>query len=181
MLMNKQIIEEAAEWFVEFSTGEADRTTKQAFDEWLRKSPEHVRVYLELLPIWEDAAVPLPGKHASAEELIAWARRPENIVPWNGARDSGKASENSPGTRLHAGRYPSGSRSSRPHSALAASVALAVVVGGFVLWSLTLKGETYVTGIGEQRIIKLDDGSTVELNTGSRVRVHFSEHQRELD
>lgn len=178
--MNKQIIEEAAEWFVEFSTGDADRTTKQAFDEWLRKSPEHVRVYLELLPLWEDAALPVPGEHASADELITGARKPENIVPWSGTRDAKALGEISSGTSQNAGRPPSGSRRLLPHRALAASVALAVVVGGFVLWSLT-RGETYATGIGEQRTIKLDDGSTVELNTGSRVRVHFSEHQRDLD
>jgi transmembrane sensor len=177
--MNKQIIEEAAEWFVEFSTGDADRTTKQAFDEWLRKSPEHVRVYLELLPLWEDAALPVPGEHASPDELMAWARKPENIVPWSGARDSTELGEISSGTNRNAERPPSGSRPLLAHSALAASVTLAVIVGGFVLWSL--RSETYATGIGEQRIIKLDDGSTVELNTGSRVRVHFSEHQRDLD
>jgi transmembrane sensor len=176
--MNKQIIEEAADWFVEFSTGDADRTTKQAFDEWLRKSPEHVRVYLELLPLWEDAALPVPGEQASADELIAWARKPENIVPWSGTRDSKSIGEIPIGTHRNAERPRSGSRPL--HSALAASVSLAVVLGGFVLWSLT-GGETYATGIGEQRIIKLDDGSTVELNTGSRVRVHFSEHQRDLD
>jgi transmembrane sensor len=178
--MNKQIIEEAAEWFVEFSTGDADRGTKQAFDEWLRKSPEHVRVYLELLPLWEDAALPVPGEHASADELIAWARKPEKIVPWSGTRDSKELGEISNGTNRIAERPPSGSRPWLRHSALAASFVLAVVVGGFVLWSLT-RGETYATGIGEQRIIKLDDGSTVALNTGSRVHVHFSEHQRDLD
>ncbi len=178
--MNKQIIEEAAEWFVEFSTGDADRSTKQAFDEWLRKSPEHVRVYLELLPLWEDAALPVPGEHASADELIAWARKPEKIVPWSGTRDSKELGEISNGTNRNAERPRSGSRPWPRHSALAAFFVLAVVVGGFVLWSLT-RGETYATGIGEQRIVKLDDGSTVELNTGSRVHVHFSEHQRDLD
>lgn len=176
--MNKQIIEEAAEWFVEFSTGDADRTAKQAFDEWLRKSPEHVRVYLELLPLWEDAALPSPGERASADELIAWARKSENIVPWSGTREAEELGEISGGTSRNAGRP----RGSGPllNRALAASVALAVVVGGSVFWSLA-GGETYATGIGEQRVIKLDDGSTVELNTGSRIRVHFSEHRRDLD
>jgi transmembrane sensor len=55
------------------------------------------------------------------------------------------------------------------------------IIGGFVLWSLAVEGQTYTTGIGEQRIVKLDDGSTVELNTASRVRVHFSKQRRDID
>jgi transmembrane sensor len=178
--MNKQIIEEAAEWFIEFSTGNPDRATKQAFDVWLRKSPEHVRVYLELLPIWEDAAMPLPGQNPNADELIAWARQPESVVSWHGTRDSQAPTELSAATYLHAARSPTRYRLPRIRRALAASLVLAVI-GGFALWSLTFNGQTYTTGVGEQRIIKLDDGSTVELNTASRVRVHFSKHQRDID
>lgn len=36
----------------------------------------------------------------------------------------------------------------------------------------------YQTAIGEQKKIQLEDGSTLELNTGSRVRVSFSRDQR---
>lgn len=38
--------------------------------------------------------------------------------------------------------------------------------------------ELYQTAIGEQKKIQLEDGSTLELNTGSRVRVSFSRDQR---
>ena len=38
-----------------------------------------------------------------------------------------------------------------------------------------------ITGIGEQRSIVLDDGSTVELNARSRLRVHFSQAERTVD
>lgn len=178
--MNKQIIEEAAEWFIEFSTGDPDRATKQAFDAWLRKSPQHVRVYLELLPTWEDAAMPLPGQNANADELIAWARQPETVVPWHGARASMVPTEILPATNWQTVRNPSRSRLPRIRRAWVASAVLAFI-GGFVSWSLTFKGQTYTTGIGEQRIIKLDDGSTVELNTASRVRVHFSMLERDID
>lgn len=40
--------------------------------------------------------------------------------------------------------------------------------------------EYYQTGIGEQRVIHLDDGSTVMLNTDSRVGVRYSGAQRSL-
>lgn len=38
--------------------------------------------------------------------------------------------------------------------------------------------ELYQTAIGEQKKIRLEDGSTIELNTDSRVRVSFSRDQR---
>jgi transmembrane sensor len=178
--MNKQIIEEAAEWFVEFSTGDPDRSTKQAFDAWLRQSPQHVRVYLELLPTWEDAALPLPGQSASAGQLIAWARQSESVVSWHGTRESTAPAAIAAVINCQAARSPSKSRLPRIRLAWAASMVLATV-GAFLFWSFNFKGQTYTTGIGEQRIIKLDDGSTVELNTASRIRVHFSKHQRDID
>jgi transmembrane sensor len=39
----------------------------------------------------------------------------------------------------------------------------------------------YVTRIGEQKLIHLADGSTLELNSRSRVRVHFSDAERDVD
>jgi len=39
---------------------------------------------------------------------------------------------------------------------------------------------TYSTAVGEQRSVKLPDGSIIELNTHTRVAVEFSEHQRKV-
>jgi transmembrane sensor len=43
-----------------------------------------------------------------------------------------------------------------------------------------VRGPSYSTGIGEQRSIVLADGSTVELNARSQIRVHFIEHERDI-
>jgi hypothetical protein len=39
----------------------------------------------------------------------------------------------------------------------------------------------YATGIGEQRTVTLSDGSTVELNSQSRLRVAFHPHERDVE
>src|SRR6266853_2439337 len=78
--LNAQILEEAADWLVEFSTGEADVGARQKFDTWLRTSPEHVRAYLELVPIWEEGALPPPHPDAGPDALIALARSADNII-----------------------------------------------------------------------------------------------------
>jgi len=59
---------------------------------------------------------------------------------------------------------------------LGACVSL-VIVGG-VLWrDLAL----YTTGVGEQRVVVLDDGSRVSLNTHSRVRVDMDSRRRTVE
>jgi transmembrane sensor len=40
---------------------------------------------------------------------------------------------------------------------------------------------TYTTGIGEQRTIALSDGSRIELNARSRIRVRFSKQERDIE
>jgi len=39
---------------------------------------------------------------------------------------------------------------------------------------------TYTTQVGEQRVLQLPDGSTVQLNTQSRVKIDFSTSKRQI-
>jgi transmembrane sensor len=43
-----------------------------------------------------------------------------------------------------------------------------------------MQQDVYATGIGEQRTIALPDGSTVELNSRTRLRVSYHPHQRDV-
>jgi transmembrane sensor len=52
---------------------------------------------------------------------------------------------------------------------------------GAVIWFEVLRAVTYTTAIGEQRSIQLEDGSTVELNSRSKVAVRYSEHERGIE
>ena len=58
--------------------------------------------------------------------------------------------------------------------ALAATVAVGVMLMG------APGQETYRTKVGERRAISLEDGSTIELNTDSQVRVRLGKDQRRL-
>ncbi|HVK80238.1 MAG TPA: FecR domain-containing protein [Verrucomicrobiae bacterium] len=60
--------------------------------------------------------------------------------------------------------------------AMAAAFLIAVLVGV----QLT-SPPAYATAIGEQRIVTLDDGSQIELNTNSRVVVRYSADSREIE
>lgn len=165
---NTQIVQEAAEWLVEMDGDDVDRMTRQRFDEWLRRSPEHVRAFLELLPIWEHSAH-RSSSDMDLEKLIADALSAHgSVVPLN-ARSAPSARTES-NVRAKPLRW----------AAVAASVLLIALVsiGGTWLYS---ERNTYSTGIGEQRSIALVDGSAVTLNTRSRIRVRYSERQRRID
>ena len=63
--------------------------------------------------------------------------------------------------------------------ALAASLAVALI-GGFWAWRQHFSWEQYETRIGGFSRIVLGDGSVVDLNTDSYIRVRLSEDQREV-
>jgi transmembrane sensor len=54
------------------------------------------------------------------------------------------------------------------------------VAAGFLTWFAIQRG-TYTTEIGERRSITLSDGSTIDLNARSKVRIHFSKAERDVE
>lgn len=205
--MNTQIYDEATDWLVRNREGTLDPHDKRRFDMWLRKSPQHVCAYLEMSKVWEDVSFIDPNLNASAEELIARARAEANVFPLAvpaPAEPRIREAENLPiapiaplerdGRQTPHSRFAFEQRKGRANSregetflrarghrpalaAVAASMLLAVVTG---TWFFTQRN-TYTTGIGEQRSIVLSDGSTIQLNTGSRVRVRYSDAERDVD
>ena len=71
--------------------------------------------------------------------------------------------------------YPS------PPRTAAAGVVAGALVGGDLLWQLFREGVRYQTGIGEISSITLDDGSTMQLNTATSVRVRFTKRRRDIE
>lgn len=68
-------------------------------------------------------------------------------------------------------------RSRRAPLRLAVACAIVVALAGF-WWSLS--NESYSTGIGEQRIVRLEDGSRVHLNSGTRMDVELGDAMRRV-
>ena len=171
--MNAQIYEEASDWIVKNREGGLDAQDKKQFDAWLRESPQHLRAYLEMSAVWEDVASIDPSLNASAAELIARARAEDNIVPLESPsplRTRGLGETSRPKSTAPAlGKV-------RLYYTLAASILL--TLGGIWIYG---QRNTYSTAIGEQRSIVLNDGSTIELNSRSRVRVRFSDAERDVD
>jgi transmembrane sensor len=163
--LNRQILEEASDWFVDFRVGDVDEPARERFDEWLRRSPEHIRAYMEIAKTYVVLPALTPNRKIDVQELIACARSEGNVVPFD------QPPPNLPVQRR--GPWFGG--------LIAASVVLLALSSGVLSWFVMHRFPTYATEIGERRSITLSDGSTIDLNAKSKVRIRFSKGERDVE
>jgi transmembrane sensor len=163
-----RIAEEAADWVFRI---EEDSTPacKAEFVRWIQRSPEHMDEFLlarttvaELSKLDAQHQIDINALLAApGAEVVALSERAE--PPFDGDDSVLRLAPSRRQGRLQ----------------VAALAACAVLAAG--LWfALSHSRDTYATRVGEQRTVKLDDGSFVFLNTHSRVRVRFSDKEREV-
>lgn len=167
MTLNKQILDEASDWFVDFRVGDVDAAGRERFDYWVRRSPEHIRAYIEIAKLYVDLPAVEAAGAVNVAALINLARATGNVVPFETAADV-PAKNDRP-------RPPVWGR------ALAASILVACIAVGASLWLLPHGYDLYSTQIGERRLITLVDGSTIDLNARSKIRVRLSADAREVE
>lgn len=142
---------EAADWFSKLNQRKVTTTDIKAFSDW-RKDPENARAFSRLETMWDAAG--------------ALAHSPAMVGLAEDARD--RADRARARRRIVSGRLvPLG---------VATALALAVGVGGLSWWSL--RPDAYATAVGEQRTLRLEDGSRIVLDTNSRVTVRFTQSRR---
>jgi len=175
--LNAQICEEAAEWLVLCHTEDLTDAQRRAFDDWLRKSPEHQAAYMEIAAIWSEGPNLDPRHRWQVEALVRQAAQdPGNLVSL--PRSTVPAAEARPRESLWAAVSSSGG--SLRGWRLAAAAVLLVAAVGTGTWFALFSHVTYATSIGEQRTVQLEDGSTLELNSNSKVALRFSRHERAI-
>src|SRR6185437_8912270 len=162
------LIQEAQEW--EHALNSGDPAARKEFAAWIRRSPEHLQAYLQHVSIDTELTHLDAGGQLDLARLLAQSS--SNVVPITSA----KPQEYEPRA---SSRQPS-----RPYWPAAAAVgAIALLALG--LWlrhSLSSRAWTdYVTSTGEQRRIALPDGSSIDLNTQSHLRVRFSAASRDVE
>jgi transmembrane sensor len=167
----KSISERAAQWVASLQSGGAREHA--AFAAWLRESPQHVREYLLMTALEKELGeVDLQG--LDIDGLLAKVGR--NIVPL----------KTTPHPRIESGAgsvpLPQGQRgpaSRRYRLAIAAGLIGATIAAGW--WGFVQRAATYSTAVGEQRTFELADGSAVQLNPASRIRVRISAEARDVE
>ena len=145
-----RIAEQAARWFARLRNEGADPGLRAAVRRWQEENLAHRRAYAEIEEIWRQLDGLMPVE--TGERLAARPAAASRVVPWL-----------------------------RHMARVAAVVAgLAVGIAGYLqvtgeapwLW------ERVATARGEQRTLMLEDGSTVYLNTATRLAVRMTKGRR---
>ncbi|WP_293679407.1 FecR domain-containing protein, partial [uncultured Phenylobacterium sp.] len=148
---DRRTLEEAAAWFTRLKGGSVSEAAIEDFMQW-RRVPANDAAYSEVEARWRQA-----DRVTNDPELVrlteAALRKPSR---WQALR------------RLLA------------KNLLPLSLVGATLAGALMLLILQLQPQAYETDVGAQQIVRLNDGSTLRLNTASRVEIRFSRDERRI-
>ena len=147
-------VSEQAEWFVtRLYSGEMTSAEENELHRWLQQDRAHQRAWERALRLW-DALEDLKGDEAIERMVMA-------------------AAAAAPRARLGF---------TRRSLALAASLVCAIILGtlGGTLYLTPDSADIFETAVGERKSVQLADGSSLTLNTNSRVLVDFSSKERRI-
>lgn len=142
--------EQAAAWVVRMASDQRTRADDDAFERWLGDHPANAQAYADHRLLWDGMAE--LGGDEDARAILGMNRAPASVA------------------RIGV---------SRRAMIFGTSAAAAAAAAGVIALPL-LRGERYETAAGEQRRIVLADGSSVMLNTQSRLRVAFDGNERHI-
>jgi transmembrane sensor len=163
------------DWFAEIAEHDLNPSQKAALADWLRESPTHVRELLQLTALQENLA----AQTISADQIESWIQEVKSTAPWPRSI-SAAAAPSSAATRTRHVRGFGAYLRGRPRQLwLPAACLTAVVLLGALCWQW--QDGRYTTQFGEQRIVALPDGSVVEINTNSTLKVRYTAHKRSID
>lgn len=163
-----QLAEQAADWVVRLDDEATDQCRAELVD-WLRTSPKHLDEFL-LAQASYRAFHELGPQHGFQLGDLG-ATDIATVVPLVVTNDGLQRSK-------------SGSRSvaTRWQGWAAAAVLAGLSVGlGLWVWNTQDPQDVFVTAVGEQRTVRLSDGSLLSLNTHSRAQVSFSKESRSIN
>lgn len=182
MLPSEQLMSEAAEWFARSHDPDQPATTREELVRWLLQSPAHINAFLKVTRAWGD--IGLAGEAMpSLEDLVSDARVASDETPSVIGLPSNVIALPSFVQPVEATEEPKkGPWVRRQWKSLATAAAVAVLAAplGWLAADHWLNPSHIRTAIGEQRSVALADGSLVQLNTNSELRVTLLPHERRV-
>lgn len=153
--------EEAVDWLVRLTSGEADPDDFVEFANWRVRSPAHNQAYEKISKLW---------KHLDAP-LMVWHEQMQSLAEESALNKGNQATQTAPKLRLN---------KVWPKRFLATAIVAWVTFSWFPDY-LSYPLADYRTLIGEQKTVSLEDGSVIHLNTDTAINVHYSAGARHID
>jgi transmembrane sensor len=161
----KQASEEAATWWARLRSQELAREQREEFVDWLRESPIHVAEMLRIAQV-HDALdqfrgwlqINVEGPDDDDQNIIDLVPPAPSVLPHSPARKPPKHQK-----EVWAGL-------------VAAGLAIIALAGLF----LSTRGQTIETRRGERLEVSLSDGSVLDVDPETRIRVAFEQHVRRV-
>lgn len=155
-----EIDQEAAAWVWRLDSGQGSEELRRSFETWLRKDARHRRAFEDMNGVWESLDHLAEAK--GDEKVATFVAEQEHLARPAAAKPLHR--------RAAMSRFIS--------LAVAATLILAVAT---VYWFQRDNESLIVaTAVGQQRNVKLADGSTVELNTNTIIETNFVRGRRDI-
>lgn len=152
----RALMEEAAEWRMREAEGALSDDERATLEAWLDASEAHRATYARVEVAWNAV-----GDGASEPELVALRGEAFEI-----ARRAGGSRWARAGLSTRARMF-----------SIAATLLIAIFAGSaWLYWT----PRAYETGVGERRVVALEDGSRISLDAATEVRVRISGARRQL-
>lgn len=151
--------EEATQWWLQLQAQEMSRQEREAFVDWLRESSVHVAEMLRVASV-----------HGALEQFENWAR----------VATEGSSSDEQVVISLRDGGDAASAKSRWSGRGWPIAAAVAGIVVATALLLSAVRGQVMETDRGERREVVLADGSVVQIDPESRLRVRFEEHSRRV-
>lgn len=150
--------EQAAEWCWRLADRPLTDAEQEEYEAWLKADRRHQQAFDKMVAVWKatDAIAEMPG-------FLSLRARALNTM--ENARDR----DDTRSDRRRANWY---------RGLAAAAAILLMVVSG--VWHLSGRPDVYATGVGERRLVRLDDGSSISLDASSEVAVAYTDGRRAI-
>jgi transmembrane sensor len=157
----RRVAEEAAEWWVLLQGG-VSRKEREDYVDWLRESPVHVAEMLRVAQV-----------HGALEKFQRWSE-----IPTDGGGTEGTVVPLV--TPTHTTSSPLLKYMPRQWRLAASVAAVLLVIAGLTGLLLALRGQVIETQRGERREVALADGSVVQVDPQTRLKVQYEAHTRRV-
>lgn len=165
---------EAADWFARLQAGNMERAEREQFVEWLRESHVHVAEMLRVAQI-----------QGALERFQRWVRistgpktDADNIVQLPSPQEGSSLAAQDP--HLTPRSPPGQTRRMDPGLRLFAFAATVLLIVASLVLLPRIRGQIIETDRGERREVVLADGSRLQVDPETRLRVKYSDSVRKV-